>query len=703
MFVNKRINYFFIVLGAAALILFATTLHKESFANSPPTLVINNQTIDYSPGPQIIEGRTLVPIRVISETLGADVVWDEQERTVSVKKEGRSVLLHIESHLVNYKEEGFDYDVIDVPPKIIESRTFVPLRLISNVLGADINWDGRTRTVEIESADRELSSFSDLSITSPWKNQTVVGKTSLKISDGGSLPAQAAEIRYLLLDPSTRKGVVIARGTDIKSAYEWLPETSLNGSHLLVAAVYNANGQVIAGDAINLTISVNPKAEIKGITNNQVFSQLPVTVQAGLSFSPKYVTYEFTNLDTKKTTQSREADPFGTYNWRPMADDNGRFSVTVTATDHDNKTYTSPEVYFELTLERNLALGGVRSGQAITGPVSLSATRNFEVSQTQYWKRNTATDEATMISQTGFGAHQWFPGPQEQGSYELYVRVLDTRLRPYTSDPVPVTVSGTPQLRIRGVGPDQVITGEITMTAQSNVPLQQVQFELLNPSDGSRKTIASGDAVDESFAWTPSSNDAGNRVIRVIGQRSGGNSLTSQEIPVTIYLGQLHSAKAIIEREKFKDFASELALESASKTGMSASLQTAQAILETGWGQSLPVDKYSGKFSRNLFGIKGSGPAGSVLSNTWEEYNGVAFRTDAHFRAYHNVNQSWDDHKNLLLLAARYEPFRAVMHDSSQGAWALRRSGYATDSLYPIKLMDIIRLYDLKKLDEVDF
>ena len=133
---------------------------------------------------------------------------------------------------------------------------------------------------------------------------------------------------------------------------------------------------------------------------------------------------------------------------------------------------------------------------------------------------------------------------------------------------------------------------------------------------------------------------------------------------------------------------------------MSAALQTAQAILETGWGQSVPVDKYDGQFSNNLFGIKGTGSAGSVTSNTWEEYNGVSFRIDDEFRAYNNVSESWADHNDLLLTKSRYEPFREVMFDSTQGAWALRRCGYATDSQYSVKLINIINLYNLKELDE---
>ncbi|NLZ91190.1 MAG: N-acetylmuramidase, partial [Clostridiales bacterium] len=50
--------------------------------------------------------------------------------------------------------------------------------------------------------------------------------------------------------------------------------------------------------------------------------------------------------------------------------------------------------------------------------------------------------------------------------------------------------------------------------------------------------------------------------------------------------------------------------------------------------------------------------------------------------------------------ASRYQPFREVMHNSTRGAWALRRAGYATDSQYPVKLMNIIKTYGLDKLDE---
>jgi flagellum-specific peptidoglycan hydrolase FlgJ len=79
----------------------------------------------------------------------------------------------------------------------------------------------------------------------------------------------------------------------------------------------------------------------------------------------------------------------------------------------------------------------------------------------------------------------------------------------------------------------------------------------------------------------------------------------------------------------------------------------------------------------------------------------MTYHVDADFRAYNNIDESWADHKRILLELSRYEPFRDVMYDSTQGAWAIRRAGYATDPKYPMKLINIIKKYDLEKLDEV--
>jgi len=113
----------------------------------------------------------------------------------------------------------------------------------------------------------------------------------------------------------------------------------------------------------------------------------------------------------------------------------------------------------------------------------------------------------------------------------------------------------------------------------------------------------------------------------------------------------------------------------------------AQAALETGWGQHVPVDA-SGRSSLNLFGIKAgqSWDGDSVQKRTIEFEGGVARQETARFRAYRDVGESVADYLNLLADNPRYAA--VVDHgDNVAGfASALQESGYATDPAYADKI-----------------
>lgn len=112
----------------------------------PPTLVILGQEVAGDVPPTIVEGRTLVPIRLISETLGAKVDWLPETRSVTVDKGEDHVELTI-----GVQDAAVNQGTVqlDVPPQIIQSRTMVPLRFIAEALGMKVDWDGTTRTVSI--------------------------------------------------------------------------------------------------------------------------------------------------------------------------------------------------------------------------------------------------------------------------------------------------------------------------------------------------------------------------------------------------------------------------------------------------------------------------------------------------------------------------------------------------------------------------
>ena len=139
------------------------------------------------------------------------------------------------------------------------------------------------------------------------------------------------------------------------------------------------------------------------------------------------------------------------------------------------------------------------------------------------------------------------------------------------------------------------------------------------------------------------------------------------------------------------------------KDGIFPSVTLAQAILESGWGKSGLAIK-----ANNLFGIKAdSSWSGEVLEMlTQEEVNGGMITTVARWRVYKDWNESVIDHNKFLLENSRYKEngvFEAPNY--VEQAQALQKAGYATNSDYAEKLIQVINtyalnLYDLKISDE---
>lgn len=142
---------------------------------------------------------------------------------------------------------------------------------------------------------------------------------------------------------------------------------------------------------------------------------------------------------------------------------------------------------------------------------------------------------------------------------------------------------------------------------------------------------------------------------------------------------------------------SPLAVQDMEKTGVLASLTIAQAILESGWGESALAVK-----ANNLFGIKcGSGWKGKSYNiHTKEYYDGnTATVVNANFRAYDSWGDSVADHSKLLQ-AQRYAKVLQTT-DYKVACQEVYNAGYATNSNYPQQLIQLIEQYDLYKFDTV--
>lgn len=92
--------------------------------------------------------RTLVPIRFVSEAMGAIVDWENDTRTVIIRKDKDTIKYTIGDMKAYLNDEICVFDTYGI---LKENRTFVPLRFISEMLSCDVDWSDTTRTVTIVS------------------------------------------------------------------------------------------------------------------------------------------------------------------------------------------------------------------------------------------------------------------------------------------------------------------------------------------------------------------------------------------------------------------------------------------------------------------------------------------------------------------------------------------------------------------------
>ena len=655
-------------------------------------LIIDGNNVTKSASPIVKNRRTLVPLRFIGEALGKEVIWNNDEKSVTVSDDSASFKLYIDSKIIDNSDGTLKFT--DVAPCIVNRKTYLPLRAIAELMNIGVGYDKASSTVTIDSSTYNPVE-ENTTIVGLMPNQTINTKMNFTFVTNKNF----AKAKLLLLNDKN-EGYIQDVKTSTAEALEFLPSLKDEGNKKLVLALYDANGNVIDATGAKINLNVLPRVTYSGVDNGG-FVQDELKITPDINFIASKMKAIITNLTTGKTETKDNLDPEGEFLFKPSYLDAGSYSIMLSAFDELGREHFGETKTFTMSINPYLNITGVPKDGVISGQVTLNAQRNFDVMRTDYVLRDPVTGQETVIESKSYGACKFFPNINDAGQKEVFVRCIDASGKTMESEHKLVLIKGDSKLILEGVAPGGIVHKYVDLNAVSNVGVNSVNYYIKNLRTGKTKTIAENVPYGQKFRYNVTKDDEGENEISVTGNQIDA-FIKGESIKFRIYTGKIYTKQPLMAKDKFLDYTKKIARREFLRTDLSGAITTAQAILESGWGQSVPVDKYTGKFSNNLFGIKGSASNGTVTITTTEVYNNVRYTVDDKFRAYKSADESFRDHTELFFAKKWYTPFRKVMFNDQRGVYAIKRCGYATDPSYPAKLKQIIDKYNLKELDKVN-
>jgi len=92
---------------------------------------LNGEELSFDVPPQLINGRTMAPMRAIFEALGSEIEWDDETQSITVINGDSIAIMQIGSSVILIN--GYEYE-LDTPPQLLNGRTFVPVRAVAEAI-----------------------------------------------------------------------------------------------------------------------------------------------------------------------------------------------------------------------------------------------------------------------------------------------------------------------------------------------------------------------------------------------------------------------------------------------------------------------------------------------------------------------------------------------------------------------------------------
>ena len=133
-------------LGVTAIMAGTCLFSVTAFADNITVKINGEEVIFDDQTPEIVDGRTLVPLRGVFDSMGFDVSWDESSRSAKISNSLNDITMTENIKRVTANARTIE---IDVAPRIIGGRLMIPLRAVAESLSADVEWNDSDRTVSI--------------------------------------------------------------------------------------------------------------------------------------------------------------------------------------------------------------------------------------------------------------------------------------------------------------------------------------------------------------------------------------------------------------------------------------------------------------------------------------------------------------------------------------------------------------------------
>ena len=144
---KKRVSIYLVIL-------FALVMQFSLRAEGDIKININGQNVYGDASPIVVNERTLVPVRLVSENLGLAVDWNQDLQEVTLTNEATIIKFIIGT--TTYNKNGIDIPM-DIAPVVYMERTYLPIRVIGECLDKKVDWDQATKTVLIMDAANEFT------------------------------------------------------------------------------------------------------------------------------------------------------------------------------------------------------------------------------------------------------------------------------------------------------------------------------------------------------------------------------------------------------------------------------------------------------------------------------------------------------------------------------------------------------------------